>query len=145
MPTMAVSPSGIRLANLGAKGYYTEWEEWPAELKQYYTYDREGAERLLDEAGYPRGADGVRFKFEHLHRDIADLGIIEIAAGYWDDIGVDVTIGLADWATLTGYWSDHNYESIYGAMAREIPTPSMSAYGSGNPLPKGMDGRSREP
>ncbi len=118
---------------LGAKGYYTEWEEWPQKLKQYYTYDPEGAERLLDEAGYPRGADGVRFKFEHLHRDIADLGIIEIAAGYWSDIGVDVTIGIADWATLTGYWSDHNYESIYGAMAREIPSPSMSAYGSETP------------
>ena len=118
---------------IGAKGYYIEWEEWPAELKQYYTYDPEGAERLLDEAGYPRGADGVRFKFEHLHRDIADLGIIEIAAGYWSDIGVDVTIGLADWGTLTGYWSDQNYESIYGAMAREIPTPSMSAYGSKTP------------
>ena len=64
---------------IGAKGYYIEWDEWPSELKQYYTYDPEGAERLLDEAGYPRGADGVRFKFEHLHRDIADLGIIEIA------------------------------------------------------------------
>ena len=35
----------------GTKGYYTPFEEWPEELKQYYRYDPEGAEKLLDEAG----------------------------------------------------------------------------------------------
>ena len=34
----------------------TPFEEWPEELTQYYRYDPEGAEALLDEAGYPRGA-----------------------------------------------------------------------------------------
>ena len=47
--------------------------------------------KLLDEAGYPRGADGIRFTAEYLHRDVIDLGYTEIAAGYWSDIGVDVT------------------------------------------------------
>ena len=42
--------------------YYIE------EIKQYWVYDPEGAERLLDEAGYPRGADGVRFRTEILAR-----------------------------------------------------------------------------
>ena len=32
--------------------------EWPEEVKKGYTYDPEGAAKLLDEAGYPRGADG---------------------------------------------------------------------------------------
>jgi peptide/nickel transport system substrate-binding protein len=41
--------------------YHSPFEEWPAELKQYYTYDPQGAEKLLDEAGYPRGSDGFRY------------------------------------------------------------------------------------
>ena len=38
------------------------FEEWPEEVKKGYMYDPAGAEKLLDEAGYPRGADGIRFK-----------------------------------------------------------------------------------
>ena len=113
---------------IGAKGYYTPFEEWPAELKQYYTYDPEGAERLLDEAGYPRGADGVRLKFEHMHRDIADLGYVEIVAGYWADIGVDATISVTDWATLAASKSENNYESIYGYLAWGNLTFAMGMY-----------------
>ena len=115
---------------IGAKGFYTEWEEWPAELKQYYTYDPAGAERLLDEAGYPRGADGVRFKFEHQHRDIGDLGYVEIVAGYWADIGVDVTLSIHEWPTLAATMAERNYESIYGGMAREAPDWAMGLYNS---------------
>ena len=115
---------------IGAKGFYTEWEEWPAELKQYYTYDPAGAERFLDEAGYPRGADGVRFKFEHQHRDIGDIGYVEIVAGYWADIGVDVTLSIHEWPTLAANMAERNYESIYGGMAREAPDWAMGLYNS---------------
>ena len=115
---------------IGAKGYYTEWEEWPAELKQYYTYDPEGAERLLDEAGYPRGADGVRFKVEHQHRDVGDVGLYEIVAGYWADIGVDVSISVVEWATLAAAKRENTYESIYGYMAIEGPGWGMGHYGA---------------
>ena len=37
-------------------GYAFPIAEWSGEIKGYYSYDPEGAERLLDEAGYPRGA-----------------------------------------------------------------------------------------
>ena len=47
---------------IGVKGYMFPFAEWPEELKKSYTYDPDGAEALLDAAGYPRGADGVRFK-----------------------------------------------------------------------------------
>ena len=41
---------------------YTPFDEWPKELQDAYSYNPEKAEQLLDEAGYPRGADGVRFE-----------------------------------------------------------------------------------
>ena len=116
----------------GIKGYSTTFEEWPEELKGYYTYDPEGAEKLLDEAGYPRGADGVRFKVDYQHRDVIDLGYTEIAAGYWADIGVDVTINIVDSATWVTNRAEHNYEMITGDMAQTAPGWSMNVHRDDN-------------
>ena len=75
------------------KGYVTPFDEWPEEVKQYYTYDPTGAEALLEAAGYPRGADGVRLRFPILFEAGSgkDMGYVEIAIEYWKDIGVEVT------------------------------------------------------
>ena len=68
--------------------YHTPFEQWPAELQGYYSYDPEGAERLLDEAGYPRGDDGVRLTVPFDVWEGRDLGFFELQAAYWRDIGV---------------------------------------------------------
>ena len=73
-------------------GYTVPFEEWPDEIKQYYRYDPEAAEKLLDEAGYPRGADGVRFKTIYEHYEFYDLGYYQIAMDYLRQIGIDVEI-----------------------------------------------------
>ena len=120
-----LEPRGIN----GVVGYYTPIEEWPEELKSYYTYDPQGAEKLLDEAGYPRGADGVRFKIILQHRDVMDLGYVEIAAGYWADIGVDVTINNVDTATWVANRGEQNYEMSTGNMAMITnPAWTISTY-----------------
>ena len=113
----------------GATGYYIPFEEWPEELKGYYTYDPEGAEKLLDEAGYPRGADGRRFKVTTTFRDVYDLGYTEIATGYWAEIGVDVEIVVVD---SPGFASARN----------EITFDMISATGGQN-NPAAMTGYSR--
>ena len=74
------------------KEHVVPFEEWSEELKGYYTYDVAGAEKLLDEAGYPRGADGIRFKVRRSFRDVYDSSFIELQAEYWREIGVDVDI-----------------------------------------------------
>ena len=51
----------------------TPFEEWPEEVKKGFMYDPDGAESLLDEAGYPRGADGIRFKTVMTHIAPRDL------------------------------------------------------------------------
>ena len=92
--TSAWQPQGI--IGEGVSGYFTPFEEWQEAVKSGYRYDPAGAEALLDEAGYPRGADGTRFKtvLNHLYR--FPLGYSELAATYWAEIGVDVEINVLD-------------------------------------------------
>ena len=75
-------------------GYYVPFDKWPEDLKGYYTYDMAGAEKLLDEAGYPRGADGVRFKTNIARYDVAayDVNWADLAASYWREIGIHVDL-----------------------------------------------------
>ena len=119
---------------LSAKGYYTPFEEWPEELKQYYTYDPEGAEQLLDEAGYPRGADGIRFTAEYTHRDVIDFGYTEVAAGYWADIGVEVTTRIVDTGTMIAAKTDTTYEMITGDMGQPNAVWAMQAHRDSTPF-----------
>jgi ABC-type transport system substrate-binding protein len=98
-------------------GYHNAFDTWPEELKKFYSYDPEGAERLLDEAGYPRAADGVRFRTSILtNGDRSDLGFMELVAGYWKEIGVEADIEAPanatyvarkneDWEGLSDLWS----------------------------------------
>ena len=92
---------------IGHVGEIFLFEEWPEEIKQYYRYDPEGAEKLLDEAGYPRGADGIRFKTVHEHMDYFDLDYAQIALEYFRAIGVDVEVKLNDRAAHLASIREH--------------------------------------
>ena len=87
-------PQGIE--GDGLTGYFNPFEEWPEAVKQGYRYDPEGVEKLLDEAGYPRGADGIRFKTVLNLPQRFDVGYYEIAVEYWAQIGVDVEIQVQE-------------------------------------------------
>ena len=75
-------------------GYFMPAEQWPEEVKQWYRYDPEAAEKLLDEAGYPRGEDGIRFRTVYEHYEFFDLGYYQIAMDYLRQIGIDVEIQI---------------------------------------------------
>ncbi len=72
-----------------------QFEDWPEDVKKVFNYDPEGAEALLDEAGYPRGADGIRFKTELMHL-ATDLNYAQLVASYWGKIGVEVEISVEE-------------------------------------------------
>ena len=88
----------------------TPFEEWPEEVKKVFDYDPEGAEALLDEAGYKRGADGIRFKSVLMHPDRYDLNYTELAASYWNKIGVDVEIDVQPVAVFVARRAEKDFE-----------------------------------
>ena len=96
-------------------GYSPPFDEWPEEIKKFYRYNPAEAEKLLDDAGYPRGADGIRFKTNIEFRDLYDINKFEILAEQLLDIGVDVDLQImttADWADGI---QNHDYQSMTAA------------------------------
>jgi peptide/nickel transport system substrate-binding protein len=56
-----------------------------------YPFDKAKAESLLDEAGYRRGPDGVRFRAKlYLYKTGMDIG--EVIKQMWRDVGVEVEL-----------------------------------------------------
>ena len=122
------APYGM-VGQFNEPGWYWPYEEWPEELKQEYNYNPERAEELLDAAGYPRGADGYRFKikinvfnrFEPTHG--------EVLMGYFDAIGIETTdldiltpaemgplVGNPDtheWALSAGYYGYYASSGLF--------------------------------
>lgn len=67
-----------------------------------YAYDPEQAEALLDEAGYPRGEDGVRFNIKiqgPRGRYLNDANVVQAIAQYLTDVGVQTEVEILDWTS----------------------------------------------
>jgi peptide/nickel transport system substrate-binding protein len=68
-----------------------------------YPYDPAKAEELLDAAGYPRGADGVRFEITMQAprgRYLNDANVALAIGQYLTDIGVKTNVELLEWASV---------------------------------------------
>jgi peptide/nickel transport system substrate-binding protein len=67
-----------------------------------YPYDPAQAEALLDAAGYPRNADGVRFDITLMGprgRYLNDANVVQAIAQYLTDVGVNTTVDIRDWSS----------------------------------------------
>ncbi len=71
---------------------------WAAVQLSATRFDPAVAERLLDEAGYPRKAGGIRFTLNYrTSTDPSRLRLATAIASMWHDIGVDVHIESLEW------------------------------------------------
>ena len=124
-------------------GYNTPFEEWPEEVRRGYIYDPEGAEKLLDEAGYPRGADGIRIKAAEHHFEHADFDYAQLAVSYWKAIGVDVEIIRSEAATHGSRLREHTYGDMIGWISgMDFLDPVVAlglAYSEGGFNPSGLN------
>ena len=111
---------------VGINGYYIPFEQWDDEVKQYYRYDPEAAEKLLDEAGYPRGADGTRFKTTLNHgSQYGNLDYAEVAVFYWAEIGVEVEIELLTGAEMNEKLGGPNRDGLWTTIAGNAFDPIL--------------------
>ena len=115
-------------------GYNNPFEEWPEEVKQYWRYDPEGAEKLLDEAGFPRGADGVRFKLPMLLRSgYSDVGYYEIIKAYLAEIGIAGEIEPVDGPTSMVLAKEATWDGLsVGFLGLDYP-PAGTCYSTSKP------------
>ena len=141
-----VVPYGIYMPNL------TDWvwsyEEWPDEVKREYEYRPEDAEALLDEAGYPRGADGVRFKLAASNSPRQEPTYIEIVGEFFRAVGVDLEISTHTEAEGAAAWSADTHEfDMYCCAQMGTRRPALWIAGTvtqdvaGNSLTKSRDPR----
>ena len=81
-------------------------------------HDVARAEALLDEAGYPRGADGWRFKLRVTNNPFNAVGYPAFIKQALSDIGIDASIEQFDFATYV--------KTVYTDRAWDLSTESLS-------------------
>ena len=96
-----------------ATGYAIPFAEWPEEVKQYYRYDPEAAEKLLDEAGVSarRGRHPISRPPTRSSTPPVS-GHHELVQGYLAEIGVEVAIRQSDWPTFQASFQKGDYEGM---------------------------------
>jgi hypothetical protein len=106
--------------------YSNPFEEWPEEVKQYWIYNPEGAEKLLDDAGFPRGADGMRFKLPIVAiSGYSETGYLEIVEAYLQEIGIDAYMEPMDQPTWNVARSERNWDGLgMGFLGLDYPPAS---------------------
>ena len=72
-----------------------EWQD-----RWLIPYDPSRAEQLLDEAGYPRGADGVRMNADIFRASTSVDAISDAVAGFWDEVGIRTTVDKSAYSTV---------------------------------------------
>lgn len=93
-------------------------------------FDPKRAEALLDEAGFPRGADGVRFRVTH---DVFDAGANRVGQYLrqaLQRVGVDVTVRTQEFATyIKRVYTDRDFDFNNQGMSQMFdPTPGIQRF-----------------
>ena len=105
-------------------GYHQPFDTWPEEVQKGYMYDPEGAEALLDVAGYPRGADGTRFKTVMNNGYEKDPAYPQILVEYFKAIGVEVEINTyPDGASSEAAQDDGSWVGMRGSSPGSNENP----------------------
>ena len=90
-----------------------------------YPYDPALAEQLLDEAGWPRDENGIRFPIRFQAgqgRYLNDVNVVQAIAQYLSDVGLDVDLDVMEWS------------SVYIPLVRERNVGPLYFIGSGGAL-----------
>lgn len=115
-------------ADTGPLDRYNDYDNVPMS-----EYDPDLANQMLDDAGYERGADGIRMNSDGLRFEFPILtysGFDEYATGQvilqemLGEIGIDLIPTIVEYTTLEGFWIDPDDDPLGRAMElHEWPHP----------------------
>jgi peptide/nickel transport system substrate-binding protein len=86
----------------------------------FYAYDPKLAERLLDEAGYPRQGNGVRLRLTHDYLPYGEpfRRVAEYLRTTLARVGIDVTIRSQDFAAyIKRVYTDRDFDFTFNSMS----------------------------
>lgn len=126
----------IHPLNPAFPAFYTPLAEQPASVQEYHKYNPEMAKQLLDEAGLTPGADGTRFEIELMIRNNnqTELDAAALSVGFWDDIGVKVTLDIQDPPSVVARMFENDYAMI--AEFQDSKLTSMNDFRKGHQFNK---------
>jgi peptide/nickel transport system substrate-binding protein len=102
-----VDSTPVGLVHPVIKDYYTPFDQWPKEVQAGYTYNPEGAKKLLAEAGFPNG-----FKTNLVVPTNQDLDLMQVIKAYFLKIGVDMEIRVMDATSFTAFTFAWKHDQI---------------------------------
>ncbi len=131
-----VTPQG-QIGNFQTQ-FAIHYDQWPEEIKAGYRYDPKAAEKLLDEAGYPHGADGIRFttKMDGIIYIAFNTDYFAIVIDYWRKIGVKAELKLYEAAEYNSRAGEHKFEGMtwWVAATPYHPLSTLFAFYHGNTI-----------
>lgn len=122
-----------------ATGFLTESDPYYLDLAEELAYDPDAAERILDEAGWTVGDDGIREKDGQrlaLEGWIGNLyqssgPVLELVKSQWEEIGVEFDLTEPDGATLWAAMSQPNAAIFQAQMSQADPGILRTTHYSG--------------
>ena len=111
--------------------WYTSKVEWAVNRDVAYPgYDVDKANQILDDAGYPRGADGYRFQLTYRCFSTSIFGTTDIptlVAQNLDAVGIKLNVEKYEWAVRTEYLDENLEWDMCSAGGSRGPDPSSFA------------------
>jgi len=79
-----------------------------------YDYNLDLANQLLDKAGYPKGADGKRFKIELLTRtgEAEEAAVADLVKDQLSKVGIEVVLKRVDFGTMLDLETKYQYDFV---------------------------------
>ncbi|GAB2735876.1 ABC transporter substrate-binding protein [Arthrobacter bambusae] len=122
-------------ADQPAKGVLSHTTPFFKDFNSLLKYDPDGAKKLLDDAGWKTGADGVRAKegvklsFKVTYWQ-SPKEVLELVQQQLKAIGVDLQLKFTTIADVTAAQADKNYDFSYGNLTRSDPDVLRTVFAS---------------
>jgi ABC-type transport system substrate-binding protein len=116
------TPIGMIAKEYAGWGY--TYSEWPQELKDTFTYNVEGAKKLLSDAGYPNG-----FSTNLVMSASDDQALMQVVQSYFKAINVNMEIRVMDATSFSTFTVAKKHDQMgLSPMTAQTQPPPISIY-----------------